>query len=91
MWLDAIIAVVLALFATMGVLRGALAAGMSLLSIAVAYGAAVVAAPHVGPQLSNALGAPELAGLQQQVDTQPERGFGIKAVASLHARLRQLG
>jgi uncharacterized membrane protein required for colicin V production len=63
MWLDAIAILVLGLFTLMGVLRGGLTAGMSLVSLGVAYAAAVASASRLGPVLAAEIGIPELLGL----------------------------
>lgn len=63
MWLDGIAIFVLVLFAAMGALRGGLVAGMSLLSLGVAYAAAIVSAPRLGPALAGSLGIADLLGL----------------------------
>ena len=63
MWLDGIAILVLLLFAGVGALRGGLATGMSLLSLGVAYAAAIASAPRLGPALATSLGIPDILGL----------------------------
>ncbi len=63
MWLDAVALFVLGIFIGMGALRGALATGMSLLTLVVAYTTAIVAAPRLGPGLALGFGLPKLVGL----------------------------
>jgi len=63
MWLDVIALLLLGIFAGMGAMRGALASGLSVLSLAVAYGAAIWAAPTFGPEAAETLGVPEWFGM----------------------------
>ncbi len=63
MWLDVAVAVILAIFFAVGLWRGALAAGMSLAAIVIAYATAVIAAPRLGPVLAESLAVPGPAGL----------------------------
>ncbi len=63
MWLNVIALLLLGFFAGVGALRGALASGMSLLSLAVAYAAGFWAAPAYGDRVAQALGAPTWLGL----------------------------
>lgn len=58
MWLDVIALVILAAFAALGAMRGALATAMGLLSLAVAYGAGLTLGPMLGPKLAEDLAAP---------------------------------
>ncbi|MEE8507526.1 MAG: CvpA family protein [Myxococcota bacterium] len=63
MWLDALALLLLGVFAGMGMLRGGLAAGMGLLSIAVSYAAAILCATAFGPTLAGWVNLPEFLGL----------------------------
>ncbi|MEE9607236.1 MAG: CvpA family protein [Myxococcota bacterium] len=63
MWLDAIALLVLGFFVGVGALRGGLASGLGLLSLGVAYGSAIAAAPRFGPTLAAGFGLPPLLGL----------------------------
>ncbi len=63
MWLDAIALLVLGIFAGMGMLRGGLATAMGLLSLAVAYAAAIATASRFGPEVARWIGLPEFLGL----------------------------
>ena len=62
MWLNVIALLLLGFFAGVGALRGALASGMSLLSLAVAYATGFWAAPAYGDRVAQALGAPTWLG-----------------------------
>jgi membrane protein required for colicin V production len=62
MWLDTIVIAVLACFITAGVLRGGLAAGMSVASLVVAYAVAIFGATRSGPGLAEQLGLPGILG-----------------------------
>jgi membrane protein required for colicin V production len=62
MWLDAIVIALLACFVTAGVLRGGLAAGMSLASIVVAYAVAILGATRAGPAVAEQLALPGILG-----------------------------
>lgn len=62
MWFDAVALAVLAVFALLGALRGALATGVGLASLAFAYTLALVAGARLGPGASERLGLPALAG-----------------------------
>jgi uncharacterized membrane protein required for colicin V production len=63
MWLDVIALLLLGLFAGMGAMRGGLASGLSVLTLAAAYGAAVWAAPRFGSEAAGLLGVPEWLGM----------------------------
>jgi uncharacterized membrane protein required for colicin V production len=63
MWLDVIALVILAAFAALGAMRGALATVMGLLSLAVAYGAGLTLGPMLGPKLAEELAAPLPVGV----------------------------
>jgi uncharacterized membrane protein required for colicin V production len=63
MWLDAIALLLLGIFAGMGAMRGALASGLSVLTLAAAYGAAIWAAPRFGPEAAELVGVPEWLGM----------------------------
>jgi membrane protein required for colicin V production len=62
MWLDVLALLILGIFVGMGVLRGALTSALSLITLGVAYGAALVTAPRLGPRLAEFLGSAELIG-----------------------------
>jgi uncharacterized membrane protein required for colicin V production len=62
MLLDVLAVVLLAIFVLLGATRGALAAGLSLVTLVVGYGAAFLLAPILGPPLGAALGVPSLLG-----------------------------
>jgi membrane protein required for colicin V production len=63
MWLDVIALLVLGIFAGMGMLRGGLVTAMGLLSLAVAYAAAIATASRFGPEVARGIGLPEFLGL----------------------------
>jgi membrane protein required for colicin V production len=63
MWLDTIVLAILACFAIAGLLRGGLAAGMSVAALAVAYAVAILGAAHSGPAMAERLGLPEILGV----------------------------
>jgi uncharacterized membrane protein required for colicin V production len=63
MLLDVLVVAILAWFSWVGVRRGGLAAGLGILTLVVAYGAAFVAAPRLGAPLAGALGLPDLLGI----------------------------
>ena len=63
MWLDVVALLLLGLFAGMGAMRGALASGLAVLTLAAAYGAAIWAAPTFGPEVAELLGVPEWFGM----------------------------
>lgn len=63
MWLDALALLLLGIFAGMGAMRGALASGLAVLTLAAAYGAAVWAAPRFGPEAAELVGVPEWLGM----------------------------
>jgi membrane protein required for colicin V production len=60
MLLDVLAVVLLTIFVLLGATRGALAAGLSLVSLVVGYGAAFLLAPILGSPLGAALGVPSL-------------------------------
>jgi uncharacterized membrane protein required for colicin V production len=62
MWLDTIVIAILACFITAGVLRGGLAAGMSVASLVVAYAVAILGATRSGPGFAEQLGLPGILG-----------------------------
>jgi len=62
MWLDVIVIAILVWFTVAGALRGGLAAGMSLLSLVVAYAVAIVGATRHGPAAAELLGLPGMLG-----------------------------
>ena len=63
MWLDAIALLLLGVFVGMGALRGALASFLGLASLGLAYAAALVAAPRLGPPVAETFGLPEPLGM----------------------------
>ncbi len=63
MWLDVLMLAVLGGFAWSGVRRGGLVAGLGLLTLAVAYATAIVAAPSLGSPLAAAFGLPGWLGI----------------------------
>jgi membrane protein required for colicin V production len=63
MWLDAIALLLLGIFAGMGAMRGALASGLSVLTLAAAYGAAIWAAPRFGPEAAELVSLPGWLGM----------------------------
>jgi membrane protein required for colicin V production len=63
MWLDVLALLLLGLFAGMGALRGGLASGLSLATLLVAYGAAIVLGGALGPAAAAWVGVPGWAGL----------------------------
>jgi uncharacterized membrane protein required for colicin V production len=63
MWLDILALLLLGIFAGLGARRGGLASGLSLLSLAVAYGAAIVCASRFGPVAGELMGFPAWAGI----------------------------
>ena len=63
MWLDVIALLVMGFFIGQGALRGGFATGFGLLTLVLAYTAAIVTAPRLGPGLARELGMPELVGV----------------------------
>jgi uncharacterized membrane protein required for colicin V production len=63
MWLDLLVLAILGWFSWAGVRRGGLAAGMGILTLVVAYGAAIVAAPILASPVANGFGLPDLLGI----------------------------
>jgi uncharacterized membrane protein required for colicin V production len=63
MLLDLLVIGILGWFSWAGVRRGGLAAGLGILTLIVAYGAAFLAAPIFGSSVANRLGLPELLGI----------------------------
>ncbi len=63
MWLDVIALVVLGFFIGQGAFRGGFATGLGLLALVLAYTAAILSAPRLGPGLAHELGVPELVGI----------------------------
>jgi uncharacterized membrane protein required for colicin V production len=63
MWLDAVALLLLGIFAGMGAMRGALASGMSVLTLVAAYCAAIWAAASFGPEAAELAGVPEWLGM----------------------------
>jgi len=62
MWLDTIVIAILACFIIAGVLRGGLAAGMSVASLVVAYAVAILGATRSGPDVAEQFGLPGILG-----------------------------
>ena len=63
MWLDLIGLGILGLFMLLGLLRGTLASFLRIISLVLAYGAAIVLAPVFGPAVADAMSLPDLLGL----------------------------
>ena len=63
MWLDVLVLAILSWFSWAGVRCGGLVAGLGLLTLVVAYGAAFVAAPILASPVADGLGLPELLGM----------------------------
>ena len=63
MWLDVLVFAILGWFSWVGLRRGGLAAGMGLLTLVVAYGTAIIAAPILASPVANGLGLPGLLGM----------------------------
>jgi uncharacterized membrane protein required for colicin V production len=63
MWLDVLVLVILGWFSWVGMRRGGLAAGLGILTLVVAYGAAIVAAPILASPVADGLGLPALLGI----------------------------
>jgi uncharacterized membrane protein required for colicin V production len=63
MWLDVLVLAVLAWFSWAGVRRGGLAAGLGILTLIVAYGSAIIAAPIFASPVANGFGLSELLGI----------------------------
>jgi hypothetical protein len=63
MWLDVVALLLLGIFMGAGALRGGLASALGLITLGVAYAAAVFGAPLLGPSLAAALTLPEFLGL----------------------------
>ena len=63
MWLDVLALLLLGIFAGMGAMRGGLASGLGLLSLGVAYAAAIFGASHFGSTAAGLLGVPPWVGL----------------------------
>jgi uncharacterized membrane protein required for colicin V production len=82
MWLDVVALVVLALFAFMGARRGGLASGMALGSLGVAYAAAILAAPRLGPLAAELTGVSEWLGMPLAGSVAFLAAFLVMAVVS---------
>jgi uncharacterized membrane protein required for colicin V production len=63
LWLDLLALLILGVFVGMGMLRGGLASGLAVASLGVAYGAALLAAPRLGPDVAAYLDVAELLGM----------------------------
>ncbi len=63
MWLDVLVIAVLGWFSWAGVRQGGLAAGLGILTLVVAYGAAFIAAPMLGSPIAEGLGLSPLLGV----------------------------
>ncbi len=63
MWLDVLVLAILGWFSWVGVRRGGLAAGLGILTLVVAYGAAFVAAPILASPVADRFDLPELLGI----------------------------
>ena len=63
MWLDVLVIAVLGWFSWAGVRQGGLTAGLGILTLFVAYGAAFIAAPILGSPVANGLGLSPLLGV----------------------------
>jgi membrane protein required for colicin V production len=82
MWLDVVALVILALFAFMGARRGGLASGMALGSLGVAYAAAILAAPRLGPLAAELTGVSEWLGMPLAGSVAFLAAFLVMAVVS---------
>jgi uncharacterized membrane protein required for colicin V production len=63
MWLDVLVLAILGWFSWAGVRRGGLATGLGILTLVVAYAAAIIAAPILASPVADRFGLPELLGL----------------------------
>lgn len=63
MWLNAVALLILAAFATLGAVRGALATGLGLLSLGVAYAAGLLLGPAFADPVASALAIPSPVGV----------------------------
>ncbi len=63
MWLDLLAVLILGAFVGMGALRGGLASALSLAGLGVAYGAALLAAPRLGPDVAAYLDVAGVLGM----------------------------
>ena len=63
MWLDVLVLAILGWFSWAGVRRGGLAAGLGILTLVVAYGAAFVAAPIFASLVADRFGLPGMLGI----------------------------
>jgi len=63
MWLDALALLLLGAFVGVGALRGALASGLGLATLGVAYGLALWLGPRMAPQVASLLGTGEVLGM----------------------------
>ena len=63
MWLDVLVLAILGWFSWVGVRRGGLAAGLGILTLIVAYGAGIIAAPIFASSVAGQFGLPELLGI----------------------------
>jgi uncharacterized membrane protein required for colicin V production len=63
MWLDVLVLAILCWFSWVGVRRGGLAAGLGILTLVVAYGAAIATAPILASPVAGGLGLPDLLGI----------------------------
>ncbi len=94
MWLDLVGLAILAVFMVMGLLRGTLASLLRIVSLVIAYGAAIWAAPALGPaaaermSLPSFLGVP-IAGSLAFLATYTVLGIGSKLLQSWERRRRE--
>jgi len=63
MWLNVVTLLILGAFMALGAVRGALATGLGLLSLAVAYACGLLLGPALGPPVSSALAVPSPIGV----------------------------
>jgi len=63
MWLDVLVIAILGWFSWAGVRQGGLAAGLGILTLIVAYGAAFITAPVLGTPIADGLGLSPLLGV----------------------------
>ena len=88
MWLDVLVIAILSWFTWAGVRQGGLAAGLGILTLVVAYGAAFLAAPVLGAPIADGLGLSPLLGVPVAGSIAFLVAFVVMAIVSVILRRR---
>jgi len=88
MWLDVLVIAILGWFTWAGVRQGGLAAGLGILTLVVAYGAAFLAAPVLGTPIADGLGLSPLLGVPVAGSIAFLVAFVVMAVVAVILRRR---